>query len=137
MFRTIIWLLTAIIILIILLPVGIIVRLFQDKDKYADIPGIAKFVIKRILPHVVKLAGCDAEITGQENLPDGSALYVGNHQGDFDVLLILYAMGDPKVVVAKQEASKVPIANIWMNIIHCIFMNRAEIRQSLQCIKEA
>lgn len=86
---------------------------------------------------MTKLGGCDYEISGQENLPEGPALFAGNHQGDFDVLMILFAFKRVPVIIAKIEAKKIPIINNWMTLIHSIFMDRNDMRQSFRCIKEA
>lgn len=136
MLRTIFFLIVVAVCLILSLPLMLISSLTRDKDEFGPMPGITKWIASKIVPFVAKLGGCNVTIKGKENLPDGPVLLVGNHQGDFDVLLILFAFGEIPVIVAKKEAKKVPIAATWMKMIHCIFMDRKDMRQSLMCIKK-
>lgn len=139
MFRTFIWLLLAAIILIIMLPIGLVIRLVQIiKGKKYDGPNrAAAWVCNNIVPFYTRLAGCDYEIIGSENIPDEPSLFVGNHQGVLDVVLILFALGGPKVIMAKKEAKNVPIAHLWMTLLRCIFIDRKNMRNALKCIEEA
>jgi len=137
MIRSLFFILIAVISLLIILPIGIVARLIQGKDSYAPVPKAAYFITEKIIPFFLKIAGCDYEIKGQENIPEGPVMFAGNHQGNFDVLLILFAFNRLPVIIAKKEAKLVPVAHLWMNIIHVIFMNRKDLRQSLKCIKEA
>jgi len=137
MFRTLLFLIVFILGLILILPVGLILKLFYPKDKFAPVPAAAEFIAAKIIPFITKIGGCNYTIIGQENIPEGPALFVGNHQGDFDVLLILFAFKRIPIIVAKMEAAKVPIAHMWMTLMHTIFMDRKDLRQSLRCIKDA
>ena len=137
MLRTIFFLIVVAVCLILSLPLMLISSLTRDKDEFGPMPGITKWIASKIVPFVAKLGGCNVTIKGKENLPDGPVLLVGNHQGDFDVLLILFAFGEIPVIVAKKEAKKVPIAATWMKMIHCIFMDRGNVRAGLQSIKDA
>lgn len=137
MLRTIFFLLVVALFLILSLPVMLVCILTRDKDAFAPMPKAAQWIAEKIVPLAAKLGGCNVTIKGKENLPDGPVLLVGNHQGDFDVLLVLYAFGEIPVIVAKREAQKVPIARTWMKMIHCIFMDRSDMRQSLMCIKKS
>lgn len=137
MLRSIIWLLTAAVGLIIITPLGLLVRLFQNKDPYSKPPAVSRWVVENIIPLIVRLGGCCCKVTGTENIPEGAALYTGNHQGNFDVGLILYALGGYKIPIAKIEASKVPLANIWMRSLHLIFIRRGDARQSAECMNTA
>ena len=134
MLRTIIWLVYAVLGLIILTPVALLTRLFQNKDPYSKPPKTALWVAEKIVPLTVKLGGCRCKVYGTENIPDGAALYTGNHQGNFDVGLILYALGGYRIPVAKIEASKVPLANLWMRALHIIFIDRGNPRQAAECV---
>jgi len=122
-----------------MLPIGLVLRLVQliRADKYADPPRLVLWICKTIVPFYTRLAGCDYEIIGSENIPEGPALFVGNHQGLLDVVLILFALGKPKVIMAKKEAKKVPIAHLFMTILKSIFIDRKNPRKALVAIKEA
>ncbi|MCQ2553816.1 MAG: 1-acyl-sn-glycerol-3-phosphate acyltransferase [Clostridia bacterium] len=137
MIRTIIFLLLFLVILIVAIPIGIITRLVEGKDKFAPLPRICNGIIRYIIYPMVCLAGAKHTIIGKENLPDGPALFVANHQGNFDAMFVLYAFDRIPVIIAKKETEKLPIVHMWMTIIHCIFMDRGNVRAGLQSIKDA
>ena len=59
-----------------------------------------------------------------------------NHQGMYDVLALLDACPKPLSVVAKKEVAKIPLLKQLFKIMNVIFMDREDIRQSLQVIIE-
>ncbi|WP_373897969.1 lysophospholipid acyltransferase family protein [Haloimpatiens sp. FM7315] len=83
------------------------------------------------------LVGIDIEIEGKENIPKKSgSLYVANHQGNLDIPCLIYALSKPVGFIAKKELENIPLISTWMKEIHCIFMNRENIRESLKDIKK-
>ena len=135
--RTVIWIILAVLALIILTPVAIICMVFAKAEPLAKPNAAAKWIVEVPLTWFLRLGGCDYSVRGQENLPDGPALFTGNHQGNFDVGIILSAFGGYKVPVAKIEAKRVPLANLWMMMLHVIFMDRKDPRQSAECMNLA
>lgn len=82
-------------------------------------------------------AGCKVELVGTENLClDQPVLYVSNHQGNFDIPILLGSIPGNKGFVAKDSIEKMPMVNKWMKHINCVFMNRENIRQSAAAINE-
>ncbi len=96
------------------------------------------FVTKRVSDWAMdrmKDSGAKVNVYGIENLPkDTSILFVSNHQSNFDILLLLAYLPVPKAFVAKVELEKLPFINQWMKRIHCLFMDRSDIKQSAQII---
>ena len=137
MIRTIVWLLATAISLIVLTPLLLVAWLIRDKDPYGEPSSIARWIVEDVLPHYIRLGGCYYTVFGTENLPDGPALFTGNHQGNFDTVLILSVLGGYKIPIAKIEASKVPIVGAWMKLLRVIFMDRKDMRQSAECINLA
>jgi 1-acyl-sn-glycerol-3-phosphate acyltransferase len=84
--------------------------------------------------HLVKLTGSKVELIGEENIPEGNVLYVSNHQGNFDIPLMLGYVPKLKGFVAKTELKKMPMVNSWMEALGCIFIDRSNLRQSLKAI---
>ena len=122
--KSFIILLIGVIFLIVTFPLGLIAWIFSDKDKYAHPSKFGVIVLQFLAKFFCKISGCRYHIEGQENIPKDPAVYVGNHQGDYDAFLILFALGEPKIIMAKKEVKVVPIANIWMMVIKCIFVDR-------------
>ena len=137
MFRTVIWIIASALGLIILTPFALVCMIFSNKDPMSEPPALAKWVVEVPLAWIVRLGGCDYSVSGLENIPEGPALFAGNHQGNFDVGLILSVFNGYKIPVAKIEAKKVPLANLWMMLLHIIFMDRKDVRQSAQCMELA
>ncbi len=86
--------------------------------------------------NILKAAGTRVIVKGKENLPEGNCLIVANHQGNFDFFIILGYIGKPVGFISKKENLKVPIARMWMREMHCIFMDRENIRESIKSINE-
>ena len=81
------------------------------------------------------LSGAKVKIYGKENIPkDEAVLFVGNHQSNFDIPLLLSSIDVPRGFIAKKELEKWPIISMWMRYINCIFMDRSNIRKSAEAI---
>lgn len=80
-------------------------------------------------------AGATVEVKGLENLPKNqNILLVSNHQGNFDIPLLLGYIPLSLGFVAKVELSKMPVVSTWMKLLGCIFLDRKNPRQSIQAI---
>ena len=85
----------------------------------------------------INLTGSKVKVIGSENIPkDKACLFVLNHQSDFDIPLILGFIDKPMGIIAKKEIEKIPIMSYWMKQMHCIFMDRLNIRDSIKSINE-
>ncbi|MBR1931103.1 MAG: 1-acyl-sn-glycerol-3-phosphate acyltransferase [Lachnospiraceae bacterium] len=81
------------------------------------------------------LSGVKVIALGEENIPkDTAVLYVGNHRSYFDVVLTYIRVPRPTGYIAKIEMRKVPLLNIWMKNLHCLFLDRKDIKQGLKTI---
>jgi len=83
---------------------------------------------------LIGIAGGKVEVSGMENLPAGGVLFVANHQGAFDIPLLIGYVPGLKGFVAKKEVGRLPIAGIWMRLLGCIFLDRKDRRQSARAI---
>lgn len=87
--------------------------------------------------NINRAAGAKVSVKGLENIPKGNKLcFIANHQGGFDIPLILGYMPRTIGFIAKKELNMIPILNIWMRAIGCIFINRANKRDSLEVINK-
>lgn len=85
----------------------------------------------------LKISGCKIEAIGKENIPEGAALFVSNHRSYFDILITHETIGKPAGFIAKKELRKVPLLPLYMDDIGCLFLDRNDIKQSLQVINQA
>ncbi|WP_088036030.1 lysophospholipid acyltransferase family protein [Evansella clarkii] len=84
---------------------------------------------------LLKVAGVKVHVHGKENLPDQeNCLIVSNHQGNFDIPVLLANLERKIGFISKVEVKKIPIIPGWMKHMHCIFMDRKNRRQSIKAI---
>ena len=87
---------------------------------------------------VIRLSGTKVIAIGEENIPtDTAVLYVGNHRSFFDVVLTYVRVPRPTGYIAKKEMLKWPLLNIWMKDLHCLFLDRHDIKAGLKTILQA
>lgn len=83
------------------------------------------------------LAGVTVIVKGEENVPkDVPVLYIGNHRSYFDILITYVRVPRPTGYIAKKEMLKWPLLTNWMRNLHCLFLDRADIKQGLKTILE-
>lgn len=84
------------------------------------------------------LSGIKRTVIGEENVPkDSAVLYVGNHRSIFDIVLAYPRVPRPTGFIAKKEILKVPLLNIWMIYMDCLFLDRSDIRKGMEMILTA
>ena len=137
MIRSLLFLLAAAFVAIINIPECIYWH-FRAKTDKAGAYDKATRICRRWIGPIQRLGGVDLHKTGEENIVnDRPVLYVGNHQGDMDILLIMHEFGELYSIVAKIETKKIPVVAQWMANADCIFMDRGNPRHTLESIKQA
>lgn len=87
---------------------------------------------------VMRLAGTKIIILGDENVPrDKAVLYVGNHRSYFDVIMTYMRVPRLTGYIAKVEMLKIPLLRTWMKYLHCLFLDRENIKEGLKTILAA
>lgn len=84
----------------------------------------------------VDLVGVKLNIEGEENIPNEACLFVSNHQSNVDIPCLIAGINRPMGFISKKELIKAPVISIWMKAIHCVFMDRKNVRESLKSIQE-
>lgn len=132
--RTVVWFVYFWLYLLAALPVSgylwVVERL--GKDEHAD--HLVQWIVARWARRLMRLAGAHVEVRGQEHLPQGAAVYVANHQGNFDIPIVLTCLREPHGLIAKQELTRVPCVRTWMRHLHCLFVDRKSPRAGAQII---
>lgn len=75
-------------------------------------------------------------ITGLENLPEGPVLFVSNHEGNFDIPVLLSTIPKPFGFISKKEVKKLPIIRMYMEQMNCVFLDRTDRRSALKSITD-
>ncbi len=87
---------------------------------------------------VLFLSGVSVTVIGEENVPnDTPVLYIGNHRSYFDIIITYVRVPRPTGYIAKIDMLKVPLLSNWMKNLHCLFLDRRDIKQGLKTILEA
>lgn len=87
---------------------------------------------------VLRLTGVNVIVKGEERIPqDTAVLYVGNHRSFFDILLTYVRVPRPTGYISKKEMNKFPLLNNWMRNLHCLFLDRENIKEGMKTILTA
>ncbi len=95
----------------------------------------SRAIIYRAFGVVRFIAGTKLVVLGKDNIPtDSAVLYVGNHRSYFDIILSYISVPGITGFIAKKEMNRYPLLRGWMRYIHCLFLDRDDIRQGMQTI---
>lgn len=95
-------------------------------------------IIQTVFKFILKVTGADITIIGHENVPKNQAvLYIGNHRSFFDILLTYVLCPDLTGYVAKKEMEPIPLLSTWMRYLHCLFLDRKDIKEGMKTILTA
>ncbi len=128
---------TVILFLIITIPVMIVEWIIgkfnmdlRNRSCLAIIKGIFRFIIW--------LSGVKVTINGYEKIPDDKpVLYVGNHNSYYDIVIGYTIVKGLTGFIAKKEMQKIPLLNVWMRLVNCLFLDRENIREGIKTIRKA
>lgn len=83
------------------------------------------------------ITGVKVTVLGEENVPkDCPVLYIGNHRSYFDILITYVRVPRPTGYIAKKEMLRYPLLRDWMRNLHCLFLDRKDIKQGMKTILE-
>ena len=78
---------------------------------------------------IIFLSGADIEFIGEENVPkDEAVLYIGNHRSFFDIIITYSRCPRLTGYISKQSITKIPVLGLWMKRLHCLFLDRDDIK---------
>lgn len=84
------------------------------------------------------LTGSKVTVLGEENVPrDQAVLYILNHRSQLDIILTYARCPRLTGYVAKKELEKFPFLSWWMKWLHCLFLDRKDIKEGLKTILTA
>lgn len=108
----------------------------RKSGRIEEAESLSEYCLLKWANFTVRKAGIKLHVDGIENLPDKSCLLVANHQGFLDIPVLLTAVNRSAGFIAKKELLKVKIISGWMKEIHCVFIDRSNIRESVKSINE-
>lgn len=134
MIRTLLIIIFLIIFFIISIPLFLIEWLIGKINSHAkDISSLR--IVQTAFKIIRFIGGIHTTVIGYENIPkDKPVLFIGNHRGFFDTIISYSMMPGITGFVAKKEIEKVPLLRVWMRYLHCLFLDRANIKEGLKTI---
>lgn len=86
---------------------------------------------------LVEATGSTVTVTGAEKVPqDRAVVIVANHQGNFDIPVLLGYFPKAAAYIAKEEIRKLPILGKWNELYGTVFIKRKNPREALRAIQE-
>lgn len=115
--------------------VGVVIKIFNKEMADKFYMNYVKFIFRVIN----FLSGVKLKVYGKENIEnsinkDGAKLIISNHRSFFDIIVGYTFFRHKTGIVAKVELESVPILNIWMRKINCLFLDRKDIKKSMKTI---
>lgn len=96
-------------------------------------------IVKIVLRVIFILSGYklnvkDKNIIKYINETTEPVLFISSHKSIFDLIVSYIVLDKPICFIAKIELSKIPLFSLWMKKIGCLFLDRNDMRQSMQVI---
>ena len=83
---------------------------------------------------IVRLAGIELTVIGEENVPDEPVLFIGNHRSYFDIVITYARCKNLTGYIAKKEMLSIPLLRTWMKRLYCLFLDRDNPKEGLKTI---
>ena len=92
-------------------------------------------IVQGVFNLCLLITGIKLTVIGEENVPqDQAVLYIGNHRSFFDILVTYTRCRNVTGYIAKKEMLKIALLNFWMMYLHCLFLDRHNIKEGLKTI---
>lgn len=135
--RTVIWFLNFWIYLLRIFPDMLKANKLSETGQMIKLDALLEKVVRNWSQSMLYVAGVKVVVSGLENIPEVPAVFISNHQGNFDIPILLASLDKPKGFVAKIELKKMPFISTWMRHLNCIFIDRGDARQSLTALSNS
>ena len=114
-----------------LVAAGFIVTCFSKKSGST----FARFVIQLICRVILAAAGVKLRVMGTDKVPRESAvLYTFNHRSYFDAVICCATAPTPYTFISMANMKKVPLINLWMVLMRCLFLDRSSLRDGRRVV---
>jgi 1-acyl-sn-glycerol-3-phosphate acyltransferase len=134
MIRFIIVVLFLLLFLIIGIPVLIIEWVIAHFNRQAAETSQLR-IVQWAFRVIMFLSGVKLTVIGEENVPkDVPVLYIGNHKSYFDIVITYSRCPRLTGYIAKNSMEKIPLFSTWMKRLHCLFINREDVKEALKTI---
>jgi len=135
MLRTLIWFTAMWGSMIVLIPMNLRIARHAKNGRQQEADRMVYDVAGKWARLLVKLTGSRVTVDQVAELPVGPYLIVGNHQGNFDIPLIIGHVTSQVGFLSKVENGKLPFVGSWMRLLHCVFIERGNPREAVKAIQ--
>lgn len=137
MIRTTIWFIYFWLYLLFALPELLRVQYLGWRGRLDEQEKVLFSRVGKWARSLVRLAGGEINVTGAENIPaDGPVIFIANHQGNFDIPILLGFIAKPKAFLAKVEIKNLPLISTWMQAMKCVFIKRDSLKHSREAFRQ-
>lgn len=136
--RVLFWYSTAWFYLMLSYPIILVAWILTKYNKLDKCDSLAYVMMIPFSKLTFHMSGSKLLISGHENIPKNQAVvFVSNHLGHLDSLIVHAYIKRPKGFITITKFQKTPILRTWMKYMGCVFLDKNDIRQSLECINRA
>ena len=122
--------------LIVSIPVFFVEWIVGKFNPYArDISSLR--IVQWAFKVIIKMAGVQLTVIGEENIPDEAVVYIANHRSYFDIVLTYARCKRLTGYIAKKEMERWPSLSTWMRRLYCLFLDRKDPKEGLKMILQA
>lgn len=119
------------ILTLLVVPFGLLIGCFDRKKR--DMMFLR--MVQGAFKYFLWVVGMKLEVIGEERVPkDTAVLYVGNHRSYFDILVTYSRCPGRTGYVSKKSLEKVPLLNMWMKFLYCLFLDRDNMKEGLKTV---
>ncbi|GAF65809.1 1-acyl-sn-glycerol-3-phosphate acyltransferase [Bacillus sp. TS-2] len=106
----------------------------NEPIKYHTTNKLAETLAKNTL----KIAGTKVTVLGLEHKEQGeNYLYLSNHQGNFDIPILLAYVEKDLSFISKKSLENIPLFGEWMANKRCVFINQDKPREAIKQLQSA
>lgn len=117
--------------IVVMIVPHVIVSLFS---RTGDLPHIMARSWARF---TLLCSGCRVVVRGEENIPDGPAVYMANHASHFDVFALLAHLKVQFRWTVKKELFRIPLLGLAMRRAGYILIDRANHERAMESMRIA
>lgn len=112
-------------------------RVVQKLSRNNNIKQHDKLVstyVREWASYVLKISGVDVTVSGIENIPAETVIFVCNHRSFFDIPVLLACLDKPYGLMSKDSIGKIPFLGKWMRELNCVFVDRDNPRKAVKSL---
>ena len=84
----------------------------------------------------IETIGIELEVSGLENIPKETCVFIGNHSSILDIPILLYTVDRNLGFIAKKEMMKIPVIGYWLEKTKSVPLDRDNSRSAIKSIND-